>query len=93
MKRLVVHLQLFTETQITNRDTLLQAEMKGQIRDELGVAFRKLTEHARYIAQVSTESKIALVPEEYINSFKPALMEPVYKWCHGASFAEICKVS
>lgn len=66
--------------------------MKGQIRDELGDAFRKLNEHARYIAQVSTESKLALVQEEYVQSFKPTLMECVLKWCGGASFAEICKV-
>lgn len=33
-----------------------------------------------------------IVPDEYVNSFKPELSEAVFKWCNGASFAELCKM-
>jgi hypothetical protein len=32
------------------------------------------------------------VPDEYVNSFKPELSEAVFRWCNGASFAELCSM-
>jgi ATP-dependent RNA helicase DOB1 len=52
-----------------------------------------LQETARRIAQVSTECKLTLVADEYVAKFKVELMEVVYRWCKGASFADILKVS
>lgn len=47
---------------------------------------------ARRIAKVSKESKLAIVEEDYVKSFKVELMDAVVQWCRGASFADICKV-
>jgi len=55
-------------------------------------AFRTLREQAKTIAQISVESRLPIVPDEYVNSFKPELSEAVFKWCNGASFAELCKM-
>ena len=52
-----------------------------------------MQEIARRIAQVSKESKMSIVEEEYIAQFKVELMDVVMQWCRGAKFAEICKVS
>ena len=32
-------------------------------------------------------------PEEYVNSFRPDLMEPVAAWVRGARFAELTKMT
>jgi ATP-dependent RNA helicase DOB1 len=41
------------------------------------------------VAKVSQESKIALNEEEYVTSFHWELMEVIYDWANGKSFAEI----
>ena len=51
-----------------------------------------MQEIARRIAKVSTESKLPIVEDEYVQSFKVELMDAVVQWCRGASFSEICKV-
>lgn len=52
-----------------------------------------MQEFARRIAKVSKESKLPVVEDEYVQSFKVELMDAVVQWCRGASFAEICKAS
>lgn len=32
-------------------------------------------------------------PEDYVEKFKPSLMDVVYSWCNGSSFAQICKMT
>jgi ATP-dependent RNA helicase DOB1 len=51
-----------------------------------------MQEIARRIANVSKESKLPIVEDEYISSFKVELMDAVVQWCRGASFSDICKV-
>lgn len=52
-----------------------------------------MQEIARRIAKVSIESKLTIVEDEYVQSFKVELMDAVVQWCRGASFSDICKVS
>lgn len=63
------------------------------LKDELAKPFRDLQAQARLIAKISQESKLSIVEEEYVEKFKHALMDVVYAWCHGASFATICKMT
>ena len=51
-----------------------------------------MQEIARRIAKVSQESKLPIVEDEYVQSFKVELMDAVVQWCRGASFSEIMKV-
>ena len=51
-----------------------------------------MQELARRIAKVSQESKLPLVEDEYVQSFKVELMDAVVQWCRGASFSDTCKV-
>lgn len=39
------------------------------------------------------ESKIPLDKEEYVQKFRPDIMEITYKWCQGAKFKEICDMA
>ena len=59
------------------------------LKEELAKPFREIQAQARFIAKVSQESKLALNEDEYVQGFKYQLMEVVYAWAHGKSFAEI----
>jgi len=64
-----------------------------KLTEDLAAPLRVMQELARRIAKVSQESKLPIVEDEYVSSFKVELMEAVVQWCRGAPFAEICKVS
>ena len=51
-----------------------------------------MQEIARRIAKVSQESKLPIVEDDYVQSFKVELMDAVVHWCRGSSFSDICKV-
>jgi ATP-dependent RNA helicase DOB1 len=59
------------------------------LKEELAKAFREVQAQARQIAKVSMECKVLVNEEEYLQSFKHQLMEVVFAWCNGASFAQI----
>jgi len=59
------------------------------LKEELARPFREVQAKARMIAKISQESKLPLVEEEYIQTFKYQLMDVVYAWAHGKSFADI----
>jgi ATP-dependent RNA helicase DOB1 len=65
-------------------------EMRQPLKDEaLTNPLKIMTSIARRIAKVSQESKMSVIEEEYIASFKPELMEVVYSWAKGSNFQEI----
>ncbi|KAI9008179.1 rRNA-processing arch domain-containing protein [Gaertneriomyces semiglobifer] len=68
-------------------------EGKSKLRDELAGPLRIMQEAARRIAKVSNECKLGLDEEEYVQSFRPELMDVVYAWCQGAKFSQICKMT
>lgn len=59
------------------------------LKEELARPFREVQAKARMIAKVSQESKLPVNEDEYLQTFKYQLMEVVYSWAHGTSFAEI----
>ncbi|KAL0958925.1 hypothetical protein HGRIS_014241 [Hohenbuehelia grisea] len=69
-----------------------KSEQVTKLKEELAAPLRVMQEFARRIAKVSIESKVELVEEDYVQSFKVELMDCVVQWCRGASFSEICKV-
>lgn len=58
-------------------------------KDELAKPLKTIQNIARTVAKVSQESKLALNEEEYVNSFHWELMEVMYDWANGKSFADI----
>ena len=63
------------------------------LKEELAKPYREIQAKARTIAKIAQESKLPVVEEEYLQTFKYQLMEVVYSWAHGKSFAEIWYVS
>ena len=64
-----------------------------QLKEELAKPYREIQQQARVIAKISLESKLAINEDEYIKSFKFELMEVVFAWSKGATFAQIWYVS
>lgn len=52
-----------------------------------------MQEIARRIAKVSSEAKLELQEDDYVESFKPHLMDVVYAWAKGTTFLELCKMT
>jgi ATP-dependent RNA helicase DOB1 len=65
----------------------------AKLQDDLAKPFQELQSQARLIAKISAESKLPVSEDEYVQKFKPQLMEVVYTWSKGASFASICKMT
>ncbi|KAH0566228.1 ATP-dependent RNA helicase mtr4 [Trichoglossum hirsutum] len=70
-----------------------KSKKSTQLREELQKPFLDIRTQAKLIAKVSQESKLKVNEEEYVQKFRPDLMEVVLVWAQGASFAEICKMT
>ena len=57
-----------------------------RLKDELKKPLQTMHEIARRIAKVSIESKVELVEEEYVNSFRPELMDVAFAWTNVGVF-------
>jgi ATP-dependent RNA helicase DOB1 len=64
-----------------------------KIRSDLEVAFKKLRDAARAIAQCSVEAKLTLDADEYVSSFNPAMIDVAYAWAAGAKFVDVCRLT
>lgn len=66
-----------------------KSEQSQKMDDRLAEPFRKIQQQARVVARVSQECKLETNEEKYIETFKPELMEVVFAWCNGSTFAQI----
>uniref|UniRef100_A0ABQ7GPW6 HUA enhancer 2 n=1 Tax=Dunaliella salina TaxID=3046 RepID=A0ABQ7GPW6_DUNSA len=75
---------------------LIPVEKSGEaikLTQVMAEPLASLQETARYIAEVSRECKLEMDPDAYVESFRPFLMDIMYSWSKGASFAEICGIT
>ncbi|KAL4809033.1 rRNA-processing arch domain-containing protein [Aspergillus unguis] len=59
-------------------------------KEELAKPLKEIQAQARIVAKVAQESKLAVSEEDYVQSFHWELMEVIYEWANGKSFADIC---
>ena len=64
-----------------------------KLSEELAGPLRQMHAAARRIAKISTECKLPLDEEQYVQSFKTMLMDVVHSWCKGWSFAQIAELA
>ncbi|XP_047320002.1 DExH-box ATP-dependent RNA helicase DExH10 [Impatiens glandulifera] len=65
-----------------------------QLRAELSKPLQQLQESARRIAEIQHECKLEINVDEYVEAaVKPFLMDVIYCWSKGASFAEIIQMT
>lgn len=65
----------------------------NRLKEDLLNPLKVLYEQARRIVKISTECKILMDEQEYIDSLRHDLVDVVYAWCQGASFSQICKMT
>lgn len=70
-----------------------KSEQPSKFTEELDQPLKIMQDLAKKIAIVSKECSLDLDEQEYIEKFKPSLMDVVYAWSRGASFAEVCRTS
>uniref|UniRef100_A0A1J3ESM8 RNA helicase n=1 Tax=Noccaea caerulescens TaxID=107243 RepID=A0A1J3ESM8_NOCCA len=64
------------------------------LRNELTKPLQQLQDSARKIAEIQHECKLEINVEEYVEStIRPFLMDVIYSWSKGASFAEIIQMT
>ena len=63
------------------------------VEKELEAALKQMQDFARRIAKVSKECKMEVDEDEYVEKFKPTLMNVVLNWCKGATFSDIIKIT
>lgn len=65
-----------------------------QLRAELAKPLKQLQESARRIAEIQHECKLEVNVDEYVEaSVRPYLMDVIYCWSKGASFAEVIQMT
>ncbi|XP_028273277.1 exosome RNA helicase MTR4 [Parambassis ranga] len=64
-----------------------------KLTEQLAAPLRQMQECAKRIAKVSADAKLEVDEETYLNQFKPHLMDVVFAWANGATFAQICKMT
>ncbi|XP_054715742.1 exosome RNA helicase MTR4-like [Uloborus diversus] len=64
-----------------------------KLTEELSGPLRLMQDTARRIAKISKESKLDVDTDQYVDMFKPHLMDVVHAWSKGASFAQVCKMT
>lgn len=60
------------------------------LKNELAWPLRTMQDTARKIAEIQRECKLDVDTEEYVQNFRPFLMDVIYSWSKGATFAEVC---
>ncbi|CAO3674506.1 unnamed protein product [Rhizopus stolonifer] len=70
-----------------------QVEGRAKLQEELSAPLLLMQETARRIAKVANECKMTIDEQEYVDSFKPQLMDVVFAWCQGSKFSQICKMT
>ncbi|CAK9442335.1 uncharacterized protein LODBEIA_P60780 [Lodderomyces beijingensis] len=70
-----------------------RAKESPRLKPELAEPLKSMQEMASKIAKVSRECKIDILEKDYVESFRPELMEVVFAWCKGATFTQICKMT
>ncbi|XP_034458910.1 exosome RNA helicase MTR4 [Hippoglossus hippoglossus] len=64
-----------------------------KLTEQLAAPLRQMQECAKRIAKVSADAKLDIDEETYMNQFKPHLMDVIFAWANGATFAQICKMT
>ena len=73
-------------------------KFEGKLPKELDGPFRQLRDIARNVGEVMQEAGVLEgiekdAVDEFVDKFRPDLMEVVYEWTRGKKFLEVCKIN
>lgn len=70
-----------------------RAKEVPRLKPELQEPLQAMQEMAGKLAKIYRECKIEITDQEYVELFRPELMEVTFAWCKGALFTQICKMT
>ena len=70
-----------------------KAKEVPRLKPELAEPLKAMQDMAQKIAKVFKDSSMDITVKDYVESFRPELMEVAYVWCKGATFTQICKMT
>ncbi|KAG9510845.1 Exosome RNA helicase MTR4, partial [Fragariocoptes setiger] len=70
-----------------------KTDSAAKLTEELDGPLRTMHELARRIVSVSKEAGLEIEEQTYIEKFRPNLMDVVYAWSKGSTFAQLCKMT
>jgi ATP-dependent RNA helicase DOB1 len=82
IEQAVALLSCFVHKEAMKDSPKLPAQLQGP--------YDKLQNIARNVAKASSEAKLAIDEEEFLQSFNPGMMEVCFAWCGGARFIDVC---
>lgn len=69
----------------------MQTEEKSKLQEELAGPLRLIQDTARQLGTIALECKMNIDIDAYVAKINPGLMDLVYDWCRGATFAQLCQ--
>ncbi|KAI7836432.1 hypothetical protein COHA_009701 [Chlorella ohadii] len=69
-----------------------KSEAGNKVRQDLEAPYAALREHARKVARTAADCKMEMDADEYMESFRPDLMDVVAAWAQGTRFFDIYKM-
>lgn len=70
-----------------------RAKEVPRLKPELAEPLKAMQDMATRLAKTYKECKIEIIEKDYVEQFRPELMEVTFAWCKGASFTQICKMT
>eukprot|EP00958_Prasinococcus_capsulatus_P003446 scaffold311_cov405-Prasinococcus_capsulatus_cf.AAC.5 len=70
-----------------------QQQHAARLPETMQAPLLRLQDAARRVGVVYQDAGLSIDVEEYVDSFRPELMEIAYSWSRGSRFADICKMS
>ena len=70
-----------------------KSDVRGKVPHEMEGPYGLLRDAARHVGRAEAECQLVTDIDEYVDSFKPDLMEIVLEWSHGATFAHISAIA
>lgn len=64
-----------------------------RLKPDLQEPLKAMQDMATKLAKTYKECKIEISEKDYVEEFRPELMEVTHAWCKGASFTQICKMT
>lgn len=64
-----------------------------RLKPELQEPLKAMQDMATKLAKTYKDCKIEISEKDYVEEFRPELMEVTHAWCKGASFTQICKMT
>ena len=70
-----------------------KSDAKTPKKEEIQTGFTQMREIAEKIGKIKSEINVNDTLDDYVNKFKPDMMEITFQWCKEESFGDICKMT